>query len=340
MSISVRTLPRVSFIGRTICFRKFLFASLPDMGGQLARYKSVLEEQKRLGELLKAEGADFPGSDYDTTERKEWMDKLELHKVKIKDVVWPGTHDSATNRIGIRFVSRPFAQCQNHSIYRQLVRGIRVFDIRVEKNYHICHGILTGCKVDTVINDIKRFVSETKSEFMILQIRTEYQREDPPNFDKWLVEQLGDHLIAQDVHVFDKTLQELLPKRIICIWQPHKAQGKENLLWSSGYLKDNWTDTDLPYTKFQNNMNHLEKQPPAHSRQFFYRVENTCTPQANNPIVCVNPVTTRIKPYARLFISQAHKKGVGDRIQIFSSDFVDDDFINICIGATIARTAT
>lgn len=311
------------------------------MGGQLAKFKSVKSEIQRLADLLKAEGADFPGNDYHTTELKEWMDKLDLDKVKVKDVVWPGTHDSATNKIGIRFVSRPFAQCQSLSIYKQLVHGVRVFDIRVEKDCRVCHGILRSYKVECVINDIKRFLSETKSEFILLEIRTEYAHEDPPNFDKWLIEQLGDYLIHQDVHVFDKTLRELLPKRVICVWKPQKtaAPSAGSPLWSSAYLKDNWTDTDMPFTKFQKNLEYLEKQPCVDTRKFFYRVENTCTPQADNAVVCVKPVTSRIKPYARLFISQLYKKGMGEHLQIFSSDFVDDDFVNACIGVTIARAA-
>ena len=87
-------------------------------------------------------------------------------------------------------------------------------------------------------------------------------------------------------------------------------------------------------------MEYLEKHDPVGTRKYFYRVENTCTPQPDNAIVCVKPVTGRIKPYARLFVSQAHKKGLGDRLQIFSSDFVDSDFINVCIGLTVARTSS
>lgn len=312
------------------------------MGAQLTRNRAVAEEEKQLADLLKAEGEEFPGHDYETTDLKEWMDKLDLDKVRIKDVIWPGTHDSATNRIGIPFVSRPFAQCQNMSIYQQLVHGVRVCDIRVEKNSRVCHGILKSYHVKQVLEDVKRFLAETKSEFIILEIRTEYGHEDPADFDKFIIEHLGESLIPQDPHMFDKTLKELLPKRVICIWKPQKspAPSPGSPLWSSGYIKDNWTDTDLPHTKFKNNMTHLEKQQSAQSRKYFYRVESTCTPQADNAIVCVKPVTRRIQPYARLFISQAHKKGLGDKLQIYSSDFVDADFVNMCVGATVGRTSS
>eukprot|EP00249_Psilotum_nudum_P002953 c16252_g1_i1 orf=252-1190(+) len=310
------------------------------MGGQLSKHKVVVAEEKQLVQLQEAEGKEFPGSDYHTENYKEWMSVLDLERVKVKDLVWPGTHDSATNKIGVPLVSRPFAQCQSLSIYQQLLKGVRVLDIRVEKERHVCHGILKSYKVDIVINGIKRFLSETKSEFVILEIRTEYGHEDPPEFDKWLIEQLGEYLIHQDNQVFDKTLKELLPKRLICVWKPQKAPAPSHgsPLWSSGYLKDNWIDTDLPYTKFESNMKHLEAHGPAGSRKYFYRVENTVTPQADNVVLCVKPVTNRIRPYARLFLSQSFKKGLSNHIQIFSSDLIDSDFVDACVGLNISRS--
>jgi hypothetical protein len=313
------------------------------MGGQISKQKQVWQEKKKLGELQRTEGAEFPGSDFHSTEHKEWMSKLLADQagrdLKIEDIVWPGTHDSATNKIGIPFVSRPFARCQSCSIYRQLLNGCRVFDIRVEKNWHVCHGILKTYKIDVVVNDIKRFLSETQSEFIILEIRTEYGHEDPPKPEEWLVEQLGDFLIHQDDAVFGKTLAELLPRRVICIWKPSKAPAPAAgaPLWSSARLKDDWIDTDLPYTKFESNVKNLANQPPVSSRKYFYRVENTVTPQADNPILCVKPVTNRIKRYGRLFISQAFKRGLADRLQVLSSDFIDTDFVDACIGVTRAR---
>lgn len=313
------------------------------MGGQISKQKAVREEKKKLLQLQKTEGADFPGSDFHTTDHKQWMSKLLAEEagpdVKIQDIVWPGTHDSATNKIGVPFVSRPFVRCQSCSVYRQLLNGTRVFDIRVAKNWRVCHGIVKTYKIDVVVNDIKRFLSETESEFIILEIRTEYRHQDPPKLDEWLVEQLGDFLIHQNDAVFGKTLAELLPRRVFCIWKPSKAPAPAagSPLWSSAQLRDNWIDTDLPFTKFESNMKYLANQPPVSSRKYFYRVENTVTPQADNPIVCVKPVTNRIKKYGRLFISQAFKRGFADRLQILSSDFIDMDFVDACIGVTRAR---
>lgn len=312
------------------------------MGGQaskqLQRRKALSTEEKILVEL-NASGDGFPGSDYRPKDRKNWMSELDPARIEVSQIVWPGTHDSATNKIGIRFVSRPFAQCQSLSIYYQLVRGARVLDIRVQEDRRVCHGILKSYNVDVVIGDIKRFLSETQSEIIILEIRTEFGQQDPPEFEKFLEDHLGDVLIHHDEHVFQKKVAELLPRRVICIWKPRQAPAPKSggPLWSAGYIKDNWIDTDLPSTKFDSNMKHLSQQQPVSSRKFFYRVENTVTPQADNPVVCVRPVTNRIRGYARLFIAQAFAKGCADKLQIFSTDFIDEDFVDACVGLTHAR---
>lgn len=314
------------------------------MGGQCSkqveRRKSIHAQKKYLKDLQVKEGNDFPGSDYRPPDRKNWMADLDPAKLRVNQILWPGTHDSATNKIGIPLISRPFAQCQSLSIYRQLATGARVLDIRVQEDRRVCHGILTTYGVDVVIADVKKFLSETRSEIIILEIRTEFGHEDPPDFDKYLEEQLGEHLIPQDDRLFGKTIAEVLPKRVICVWKPRKSghkAGQGGALWSSGYLKDNWIDTDLPEEKFESNMKHLREQPAVGSRKFFYRVENTVTPQADNPVLCVKPVTKRIRPYGRLFIKRCVSEGHANKLQILSTDFIDEDFVDACVGLTTAR---
>jgi|UniRef100_A0A2N9IJA2 hypothetical protein len=306
---------------------------------QMERRNTIKTEKKSLCDLQGSCGHDFPGCEHKPTDRKNWMSELNLDKLHVNQIVWPGTHDSATNKIGIPCISRPFAQCQSLSIYHQLVRGTRVLDIRIQEDRRVCHGILKTYSFDVVIKDIKRFLSETQSEIIILEVRTEFGHQDPADFDKYLVDQLGEFLIHQDEHVFGKTVSELLPKRIICVWKPRKSDHPKagSPLWSGGYLKDNWIDTDLPSTKFESNLKHLSEQPPVSSRKFFYRVENTVTPQPDNPIVCVKPVTGRIHQYSRLFITQCVSKGCHDKLQIFSTDFIDEDFVDACVGLTHAR---
>lgn len=305
---------------------------------QIERRKAIKTEKKTLSNL-KSTGEDYPGSDYHPSDRKNWMSLLNPEKLKIKMIVWPGTHDSATNKIGIPCITRPFAQCQSLSIYNQLVTGTRVLDIRVQEDRRVCHGILITYSIDVVIKDIKKFLSETESEIIILEVRTEFGHDDPPEFEIYLQDQLGEYLIQQNDGVFEKTISELLPKRVICVWKPRKSEKPKagSALWSEGYLRDNWINTDLPSTKFEGNMRNLSEQQSVEKRKYFYRVENTVTPVPDNPVLCVKPVTERIHGYARLFISQCFSKGFADRLQVFSTDFIDHDFVDACVGLTHAR---
>jgi hypothetical protein len=258
------------------------------MGAQVTKEKQVKGEKRQLKEQASTtEPLTFPGSDFHHPNPKVWMSTLPLQNLRMRDVVWPGTHDSATNKIGFPMVSRPFARCQKLSVYDQLCIGVRMLDIRVQQDR----------------------------------------------------KQLGEYLVPQDGSFFGRPLIELLPKRVICIWRPRQspAPSPGSPLWSSAYIKDNWIDTDLPLTKFHGNVTNLQKQPPNDQRTYFYRVENTATPQITGPILCVYPVTNRIRGYARLFLAEVFKQGLGDRLQIFSGDFVDQEFVDACIGVTIAR---
>lgn len=98
-----------------------------------------------------------------------------------------------------------------------------------------------------------------------------------------------------------------------------------------------WIDTDLPATKFESNLRHLCRQPSVTSQKYFYRVGNTVTPQADNPVLCVKPVTKRIRKYGRLFIRKCYLLNIVEMLQIFSTDFIDEDFVDACIGLTWAR---
>ncbi|KAH7850202.1 hypothetical protein Vadar_029166 [Vaccinium darrowii] len=61
------------------------------------------------------------------------------------------------------------------------------------------------------------------------------------------------------------------------------------------------------------------------------------TPQADNPVMYAKPVSNRIHPYALLFISQCFTQGSSDRLQVLSTDFIDEDFVDACVGLTRAR---
>jgi hypothetical protein len=46
-----------------------------------------------------------------------------------------------------------------------------------------------------VLDNVRRFLEETTSELVSLEVRTEYGQQDPPEFARYLVDRHGDHLI-------------------------------------------------------------------------------------------------------------------------------------------------
>ncbi|KAF3543623.1 hypothetical protein DY000_02009922 [Brassica cretica] len=209
--------PTVAFVedsARTVV-REVIDPAVAVIETQFQRPRDVIEQEKILDNLLASNGSRFPGDDYHSPDRKNWMAHLSVEKLTLNKIVWPGTHDSATNGIGIDVVTRPLGECQTLSIYEQLVRGTRLLDVRVQEDRHICHGILASYNVDFVIDDVIRFLSETHSEIIILEIRTEYGHKDPPEFESYLTNKLGQFLIHQDDNLFNKSLSEILPKRIL-----------------------------------------------------------------------------------------------------------------------------
>ncbi|CAL4981929.1 unnamed protein product [Urochloa decumbens] len=302
------------------------------------RMREAAAQEQALAALLSSSGDSFPGSSYRPASHKTWMEGLGASNLRINQVVWPGTHDSATNGI----FPAPLAQCQTLSVYEQLAMGCRVLDVRVQQDRRVCHGILLSYPVDAVLADVKRFLAETTAETIILEIRTEFGQRDPPEFAKYLVESLGeDRLIRHDDRIFDKTVADLPPnKRVICVWKPRQSPAPKpgELLWGPGCLRDDWVNTDMPKTKFDSNLGKLGRNPPVDRRRYFYRVENTATPLGDSlASLLVEPVTRRIRRFARLFISRVVAEGHGDKLQVFSTDFIDENFVDACVGFTKAR---
>ena len=120
---------------------------------------------------------DVPLCEY-SCNNADWMTNLTsaAPNLKLRDVVVPGTHDSASYTIS---KMQPFAavgRTQNVSCYDQLCRGCRYLDIRVggvsegDNDVRIFHGFLKGGKLADVMDDISRFVDENPGEFIFLDI--------------------------------------------------------------------------------------------------------------------------------------------------------------------------
>lgn len=111
----------------------------------------------------------------------DWMRSLlETNpSVSLRDLVLPGTHDSASGTISFW---KPFAaagRTQNRSLYEQLELGARYVDVRVAEAsakgaLSIWHGCLEGGDFEESIQEIKDFLRDHSSELVVLELVPEH----------------------------------------------------------------------------------------------------------------------------------------------------------------------
>ncbi len=112
-------------------------------------------------------------SDFDTTQTSCWMKNLKDESV-ISNIVIPGSHDSSTYSMSPDNSSNLIAkaaQTQDMTIYGQLKLGARSLDIRgndVFGKIVTHHGVVNGCELSEVLNDILKFSEENPTEVVIL----------------------------------------------------------------------------------------------------------------------------------------------------------------------------
>lgn len=130
--------------------------------------------------------------------------------LKLRNVVMPATHDSASSTISKWTLFSAVGLCQNTSIYEQLKRGARYLDIRIGgtptsasvDDVFICHGILKGGNFGNVMEEVSEFLTENPGEFVVMEVVYVNIHEMPPE-QRLRVFQLmestfGDRMISQE----------------------------------------------------------------------------------------------------------------------------------------------
>jgi Phosphatidylinositol-specific phospholipase C, X domain len=104
-------------------------------------------------------------------------------EIKLRELVIPGTHDSASYSLTAWTLFSAAGRTQNVSVYEQLLRGARYLDIRVAgsnqhnaEDVYIFHGCLRCAKLDSILKEIKVFMDLHPQEFIFLEIVPEYGR--------------------------------------------------------------------------------------------------------------------------------------------------------------------
>jgi hypothetical protein len=113
---------------------------------------------------------------------KQSLQKPSNSTLTLRDMVLPGSHDSASATIGMWKPFSAAGRTQNLSVGQQLGAGIRYLDVRVasatkgSRNnlLSIWHGCLEGGNFDDVMSDIADFVKDHPKEFVLLELVPEY----------------------------------------------------------------------------------------------------------------------------------------------------------------------
>lgn len=99
---------------------------------------------------------------------EEWMSKISDSK-KLHELSIPGTHDSSTF-----LASAGDSKCQNFDFTGQLASGIRFFDIRLNNDLGLCHGI---DDLDGTFEDVEEafinFLNKHDKEVILMSVKDE-----------------------------------------------------------------------------------------------------------------------------------------------------------------------
>lgn len=142
----------------------------------------------------------FEHSDQDKVEGSaDWMAKLD-GTLRLNEINLPGTHDSATQYVGLPFFSR----CQDLSIREQLEAGYRYLDIRLgdsDGRLKLMHGFV-NCKtgaapwsgalyLDAVLKDCDSFLKAHPTETVVFAVKQEHGDLSAAAFETLLAESIS-----------------------------------------------------------------------------------------------------------------------------------------------------
>jgi hypothetical protein len=112
-----------------------------------------------------------------------WMKALtkQCPDMKVRDIIVPGTHDSASYTISSLQLFSAVGRTQNLSVQDQLLAGARYIDVRVANakkriGLSIWHGCLEGGAFMEVLEEVEEFLKNHEQEFVVLELVPEYGR--------------------------------------------------------------------------------------------------------------------------------------------------------------------
>ena len=259
------------------------------------------------------------------TTRANWM---RHHRGKIlRNMCLPGSHQSATYHMHRKLRAVPmvegWSRCQKLSIDLQLYGGIRFLDLRLMNDgadIWCHHNLVTCVKLRKVLECVRDFINENKSEIVFLYMTNDGKNLEWPTVNAHVNEYLSGRLIME--HQRDMLIGK--SKSISLFYPPSKNIDSEKFCLESAYtshllyfnftgdlidqgkqvavfgvphvaytwnkLRWRWPNKAWPkelQDDFEDSLSEMSMYPPGNNL-FWYKAE--CTPNAAMVTRCVGGV--------------------------------------------------
>ncbi|RLA63089.1 MAG: hypothetical protein DRQ88_12885 [Epsilonproteobacteria bacterium] len=199
-----------------------------------------------------------------------WMGRLygEHSDTKLRAILIPGTHDSATYAINkkspfpkdapkfFKIAKKTVAimsKTQNEDIYEQLLRGNRYLDLRItdyNNKLYIVHGMIS-IDLETVLKDIRRFSELYPREVIFVDFQKMPKPVYYPQLHQLVQKYLGNLMYFRDIKPKDLRFHHLWRKRknILSIMNSSKfTKSYQGYFNRDDFLISNWANTTVKST--------------------------------------------------------------------------------------------
>lgn len=270
---------------------------------------------------------------------ENWMSNYQ--NKSIMDLIIPGSHDSfalkfkscSPNDLNLPKICNPiiklWAKTQNNTILEQLNMGIRYFDIRVEEynnTYYTVHSLLSLKLID-VLNDILNFVRNHNTEKIIIDINHLYNINDYTHLKNVLIDILNDYLINYDIYNLSKPLNNI-QGNIFLFYGNYNS----NKIFPNYLINSIWHDTN-DINILCNNIRNEQLQPNKLNVCQILLTIRTSDIVKSILLPLFYPIS--LKSLTNKYRNEMYNllNDVVINKNIIIKDFIDDEFINICINS-------
>lgn len=242
------------------------------MSFKLPKTKTKLKHSKSAGDVVEANSATqecnlhiqallFPR--YNTA---TWMNDLykDHPAQKINEIVIPGSHDSATDQMTKKSMYASFnkmhrlsqdlvcswAKTQHHSIYEQLMDGIRYLDLRIENHptgWKTFHGLICN-DLNDVLEQIGRYATNHKREIIIIDFQhlVNFEFNDHIKLMEFIIrhESLGARLAGNHLGADGTLLDYWKADKNVIVFYCEGYRHFSHLYWSRAHgIQNPWYNT-------------------------------------------------------------------------------------------------